>query len=168
MGGEVLFIDFEACTGCRICEMVCSLHHEGVVNPAKSRIRVVGWEEEGVYVPLSCQQCDEPFCEKVCPVKATYRDEKTRAMLVNHDLCIGCRSCIMACPFEGPALDPEAKKILKCDLCGGEPRCVAFCPTSALKYLQPTSAMLEKKNSAFLRRVRMLRVKLAKPLLVKG
>ena len=49
---RVLAVDYEKCTGCRLCELVCSVRHEGVSNPARSRIRIVKWEWEGIYVPV--------------------------------------------------------------------------------------------------------------------
>jgi len=73
--GKVLAITPEKCTGCRLCELVCSVFHDGVSNPTRSRIKVVKWESEGIYVPMSCQQCQDAPCMIVCPVKAISRDE---------------------------------------------------------------------------------------------
>ena len=64
---KVLFIDFEKCTGCRTCEVACSLRNEGICNPALSRITIVKWEEMGIDVPMVCQQCENPPCRSVCP-----------------------------------------------------------------------------------------------------
>ena len=73
---KVLMIDYEKCTGCRICEQVCSVKHEGVSNPARSRIKIVKWESEGRYVPVGCQQCESAPCMAICPVQALFRDEE--------------------------------------------------------------------------------------------
>ena len=53
---KALYIDYEKCTGCRLCELVCAVKHYGISNPARARIKVMKWEQEGVYVPMSCQQ----------------------------------------------------------------------------------------------------------------
>jgi len=145
---KILFVDPEKCTGCKVCEFVCSLHHENEINPMKSRIHVIAWEEEGIDVPMVCQQCETPMCEAVCPASATYRDPKTGAMLINEEACIGCRMCIIACPFGGPSINPDTRKTIKCDLCQGEPKCAEFCVTKALQYISPSKAVLIRKRAA--------------------
>ena len=64
--GKVLQINLEKCTGCRLCELVCSVFHDGASNAARSRIKVVKWEQEGLYIPMSCQQCQDAPCMIVC------------------------------------------------------------------------------------------------------
>lgn len=145
---KTIIVDIEKCTGCRICETACSLFHEKECNPAKSRIQVLKWEQEGLDVPSTCQQCDEPICGRICPVKAIFRDEKTGGWLINHDVCIGCRMCLIVCPFGGVSRDMEKGKMLKCDLCEGDPKCVKYCPTGALEYVSATKAALAKKRSS--------------------
>lgn len=145
---KILLINFEKCTGCRICELVCSLYRENEVNPSRSRIHIVKWEEEGIDAPIVCQQCEDPLCEAACPTKATTRNPNTGAMVIDHNKCIGCRTCILACPFGGTAFDPVARKIIKCDLCGGDPKCVQFCPTNALEYVTFTRLTLLRKREA--------------------
>ena len=145
---KILFIDAEKCSGCRICESVCSLYHEKVCNPSRARINVAKWETAGIYVPMVCQQCETPLCEDVCPMHAIKRDEKTGAMLIDYDLCVGCRLCLMFCPFGGINLDAKTGKVLKCDLCGGEPVCVKFCEPEALQYLKATTINLRKRRAA--------------------
>src|SRR4030066_709207 len=99
--GKVLSITPEKCTGCRLCEVVCSVFHDGVSNASRSRIKIMKWESEGVYIPMSCQQCQDAPCMTVCPVKAISRDEKLSRVMVNHDICIGCPPGGAACPFGG-------------------------------------------------------------------
>ena len=96
---KALYIDYQKCTGCRLCELVCAVSHDGISNPARSRIRVIKWEAEGLYIPMSCQQCQEAPCMNVCPVKAISRDEEMGRVYVDYDVCIGCRSCVGVCPF---------------------------------------------------------------------
>ncbi len=144
---KILFVDSEKCTGCRLCEISCSVHHEKVSNTSRARIHVVKWENVGLYVPMICQQCDNPICESVCPMSAVSRDEKTGALLIDSDLCIGCKLCVMLCPLGGVGIDKN-RKILKCDLCDGEPICVEFCVPGALQFIDSNAINLRKKRVA--------------------
>lgn len=159
---KILVVDPEKCTGCRTCESICSFHHEKEFNPAKARIHVLKWEDEGLDVPMVCQQCESPVCETVCPVKALSRDTKTGAIILNYDACIGCKMCVMACPFGALTIDPESKKTIKCDLCNGDPQCVEYCPTKAIDYVKATRATYKKRKEAANRLGKLIR-KLATP-----
>ena len=145
---KVLVIDYERCTGCRICELVCSVKHEGVSNPARSRMKIVKWEMEGRYVPMSCQQCESAPCQAVCPVKAISRDENLNRVDIDYDICIGCRMCVAICPFGSMAFDTLAKKVIKCDLCDGDPLCVKFCDVDALQYVDASEQSIIKQVAA--------------------
>lgn len=134
MAFKTLIIDAEKCSGCRACETYCSLKHEQICNPAKGRVHVVKWEQEGIFVPINCLRCDTPACELACPKQATFRNYATGAMEVDPYRCIGCLSCVFACPFGATFVDPDNGKILKCDLCDGDPTCVKVCPTEAIVY----------------------------------
>jgi carbon-monoxide dehydrogenase iron sulfur subunit len=142
---KVLVIDYEKCTGCRICEQVCSVKHEGVSNPARSRIKIIKWEDEGRYVPMSCQQCESAPCMAICPVKAISRDESLNRVMVDYDTCIGCRMCVAICPFGGMTFDTLAQKVIKCDLCDGDPFCVKFCDVHALQYVDASQQAIAKQ-----------------------
>lgn len=134
------------CAGCRTCEMVCSIKHYGVSSPARSNIRVVEWLKEGLCSPLTCLQCEDPLCLKACPVKAISRDEETGAKKVNEKLCVGCKMCILVCPVGGAAMNLDSRKAMKCDLCGGDPQCVRWCPTHAIQYVDVSEVPLDKKK----------------------
>ena len=154
---RVLIVDHAKCTGCRSCEMACSVAHGGAVNPHKSAVRVVKWEGEGLSVPVVCLQCDEPACAAICPVQAIAPDPATGALIVDTDLCVGCRMCVVACPFGAIALDGDRRRAVKCDLCGGaEPWCVRFCEPGALAYELPITASLRKKRGAARRLLEVL------------
>lgn len=145
---KFLFINSEKCTGCRMCETVCSIHHEKVCNPTRARIQIMKWDMSGIYIPMVCQQCESPVCETVCPMGAIYRDEKTGAVLISYDLCIGCKLCVAHCPFGGVAIDKDSK-VKKCDLCEGDPLCVKNCEPQAIQYLEANSInFLKRKISA--------------------
>jgi len=149
--GKVLAIDYEKCTGCRLCELVCSVRHEGVSNPSRSRIKVMKWESEGLYIPMSCQQCEDAPCLNVCPVKAISRDEALSRVMVDYDVCIGCRSCVTVCPFGAMHFDVIGRKVAKCDLCDGDPQCVSFCDMKAVDYVSADRVSVLKKREAALR-----------------
>ena len=140
----MIWVNVEKCTGCRLCEQVCAVHHTGQTNTIRSRIMVVKWEDEGYYLPLLCQQCEEPACAEVCPRDAITRDEHG-AMIVDEHLCIGCKLCVGACPFGAMAFDTHARKVFKCDLCGGEPTCASFCLAGALE-VRPLEASSRNKR----------------------
>ena len=135
-----LHIIAERCTGCLQCEMACSFEADGVFNPSRSRIKVFPLHEEGRFVPYTCTQCAEAWCMAVCPVDAIKIDAKTGAKIVNDNACVGCKVCTIACPFGTINYNPDSGKVLKCDLCGGDPACVEICPTTALSFVEADTA----------------------------
>jgi len=145
---KALFIDYQKCTGCRTCELVCAVRHDGFSNPARSRIRVMKWEAEGLYIPMSCQQCQDAPCMNVCPVKAIARDEQLGRVSVDYDACIGCRSCVGVCPFGAMSFNSIDKQVFKCDLCDGDPQCVRFCDVKAVNLLEEEDVSILKKRMA--------------------
>jgi len=130
----VLAVAAEKCTGCRICELACSVRNYGEANPVRARIYVVRDEREGLVgtVPVVCQQCVEPLCVELCPATALSRNDETGAVVVDTDRCLGCRTCVQVCPFGAPSVDRRLGAAEKCDLCDGAPICAEFCPTGAL------------------------------------
>lgn len=145
---KVIVVDPDRCTGCKVCEMICSLHHEDEINPLKSRISVISWEDRGIDIPIICQQCEDPPCEAVCPTRAITRSSETGAVIIKEELCIGCRMCLSACPFGAPSVRPDTSEVVKCDLCSGEPQCVEFCERKAIQYLPVSSSAVLKKRAA--------------------
>jgi len=81
----------------------------------------------------------------MCAIK---RDPKSGAMLIDSALCVGCRLCVQFCPFGGVEIDAKTGKIIKCDLCGGEPICVKFCDPEALQYVNATVVNVTKRRVA--------------------
>ena len=110
------------CMGCRICELVCDAAPDGF-NPSRSKVKIVEklYEHPVVFV---CKQCESPACVEACPTGALYKTET----VVNFDkqLCTSCFLCVDACPYD--ALFRFGDDLLKCDMCGGDPRCAKYCP----------------------------------------
>jgi len=145
---KMLAVDYEKCTGCRLCELVCSVKHEGVSNPARARINIAKWESKGIMMPMVCSQCESAPCVAVCPTNARYRDEELDRVIVNYDRCIGCKTCIVACPFGAVSFDPVASKVISCDLCNGNPVCASFCDPEALRYVDASDMNKKRQREA--------------------
>jgi carbon-monoxide dehydrogenase iron sulfur subunit len=145
---KALYIDYQKCTGCRLCELVCAVMHDGISNPARSRIKVMKWEAEGLYIPMSCQQCEDAPCINVCPVKAISRDEELGRVVVDYDTCIGCCACVVVCPFGAMNYNSIDKTVFKCDLCDGDPQCVRFCEEKAVDFVELEDISIIKKREA--------------------
>jgi anaerobic carbon-monoxide dehydrogenase iron sulfur subunit len=145
---KVLYIDHDKCTGCRLCELVCAVSHDGVSNPTRSRIRVMKWEAEGLYVPMTCQQCQDAPCLNVCPVKAISQEAETGRVLVDYNVCSGCRSCVSVCPFGAMSFNTTDRRVLKCDLCSGDPQCVRFCDVKAVDFVEANDVSIIKQRKA--------------------
>lgn len=146
---KMIMIDIIKCGGCRTCEMICSWsHNKGEINPRRGRISVVKKEADGINIPFMCLQCDDPYCKKVCPRDAIEIDEKSGAKLVDHDKCIRCKLCMIACPFGGIAFDQMSKEMFKCDLCNDAdtPQCVKWCPKEALNLIDLDRVGIIKKQ----------------------
>ncbi len=133
------------CTGCHCCEMACSLSHEGVSCSAFSRIRVKKWPEIATFIPIVCQHCSDAPCMKICPTRARQRVPETGAVITDTKWCVGCKSCIYACPYAAPVIHPERKRTMTCDLCGGKPLCVDACTVGALSFTSDGRFSMEKK-----------------------
>lgn len=145
---KVITVDVDRCTGCRACELACSLKNTGSFNPSRSRIRVLG-HEELFCLPVTCFQCEKPYCAEVCPSGAISREESTGTVKVDIEKCIGCKMCSLACPFGNIVFSSEEKVSVKCELCGGDPECVAFCATGALEFKEANTAAIHKKTSLY-------------------
>ncbi len=144
--------DLELCTGCHVCEAICSFVKEGRIRPEASRIQVSMDPFAGTVencTPHPCLQCAEPQCMLSCPVNGAMSiDEKTGARLIHASQCPPtCRECLDACGarFSPPRIlfHPEKKICMKCDLCDGAPECVKWCPNGALR-LMPHSEFVER------------------------
>jgi Fe-S-cluster-containing hydrogenase component 2 len=143
----------DLCVGCRICEVMCSLKHNGTGNPYRARLKITLPQGNAYnFTPIICRHCkNPPPCMQACPVNAFYIDPNTEAAVIDSAKCISCMACVHACPFGAIQVGPDQREILKCDLCGGDPVCVKYCAdrpenllphrpyprTSVLRYDEP-------------------------------
>ena len=112
-------------------------------------------QSETFAIPLQCRQCEDAPCVSICMTKALYREGNDSPVMIDHDLCIGCKYCVIACPFGVIRIDEKARTVIKCDQCferlsqGELPACVTACPTSALEF-KSIDEVIEEKREAFL------------------
>ncbi len=132
---EMIFkVTVERCIACGKCELACAFAHGTEGKPSKTRINILRRGPE-LGTPVVCFQCADASCEAVCPTQALVRNPITGAIDMVRDRCISCRMCVAACPFGNMLWDEAYQCVQKCDLCGGDPKCVPFCPTGALTYV---------------------------------
>lgn len=134
----------DKCTGCRLCELACSLKNTREFNPTRARIQVIGFDEM-FCLPVMCFHCEKPYCAEVCPAGAITVEEASGIVRVSKEKCVGCKICTLACPFGNIVFSTEEKVAVKCELCDGEPECVLFCATGALEFKEADTAMIRKK-----------------------
>jgi len=127
--------ELSKCSGCRKCEIACSLFHENRIWPDASRITVF-MLAPGLEFPQLCAQCEDYPCVKACPANALTVSAETAAVHVNNEACIACGKCIEACPGRIPHMHPRDKHIVICDLCGGDPQCVKVCQEGSWNVLR--------------------------------
>jgi len=137
-----LFTDTTLCTGCLSCETACKQEHNLPVGPKLIKVLQIGPSEAGGkltmhFLPSHCRHCSKPPCLDDCPVQAIYKQKDGR-VIFNEELCIGCKQCMVSCPFGAPQFNPEKDIVQNCDMCrkrsdqGLVPACVQNCPNGAL------------------------------------
>jgi len=159
-----VLVDTTVCVGCRNCEWACKVAHnlpagnlesyedrkvlETKRRPDHTALTVVNEYSHGknsnlpVDVKVQCMHCDHPACVSACIVGA-FSKQENGSVVWDSDMCIGCRYCMAACPFQVPAFEYDKAlqpMIMKCDFCfdrtkeGKLPACVSICPVEALTY----------------------------------
>ncbi len=157
-----LVIDLDTCVGCQACATSCKEWNTGGYSAPLSDIDPYGKDPHGawlnrvhaydvgegassrtVHFPRSCLHCETPACVIVCPTGASYKRADDGIVLVNPDMCIGCKLCSWACPYGAREYDPADGVMKKCTLCVDRiynehipevdriPACVRACPTGA-------------------------------------
>jgi len=131
-------IDLRKCIGCHACTIACKAEHEIPVGVNRCWVKTV---EQGTFpdtrrffFPVLCNQCDEAPCEKICPTNALFK-RRDGIVDLHGDSCIGCRACMVACPYDQLFIDPNTHTAEKCNFCANRvenqllPACVSVCPT---------------------------------------
>lgn len=125
------------CTGCHLCELVCSAHHFNVFSLNRTRIQVRNYPLEGKSKVMACFSCLEAPCITSCPQKAITRTGPSQVLFVDPNKCDGCDGspqCVSACPYGAMFFDRTTQYALACDLCGGNPECVKHCHPGAITF----------------------------------
>jgi formate dehydrogenase iron-sulfur subunit len=136
-----IIVNLDLCIGCHSCSAACHYGHHNQTN------LVAGKVNETAEVPANCRHCLNPACMASCPTGALFKDENGYVRRANL-LCIGCRSCTLACPFGVIGYEFTRHVSPKCDLCidrveeGKKPRCVSACASGALQFSELTPEVL--------------------------
>lgn len=136
-----MVIDLRKCYGCHSCSIACKSEFNVPLGVWRSWVKVI---DKGKYpnvkrsfLPRLCNHCENPPCVSVCPTQASYRDEEKGLVDIREERCIGCKMCIIACPYDARFTHPTKKVANKCDFCihrvekGIVPSCVNTCPSNA-------------------------------------
>ncbi|MDX1501343.1 MAG: 4Fe-4S dicluster domain-containing protein [Thermoanaerobaculia bacterium] len=134
-------IDHESCIGCHACSTACKSENEVPLGVNRTYVKYVDVglfpETRRAFQVTRCNQCADSPCTTACPTRAMYRRPDG---IVDFDksICIGCKACIAACPYDAIFINPEDHSAEKCNFCahridvGLEPACVTVCPTEAI------------------------------------
>ena len=146
MSRNCLVVNLDRCSGCDGCVVACKMENKINLGEYWNRVVTVGpsgtWPDIEMYwLPVQCQQCENPSCVHVCPTGASYTDPETDVVLIDKSKCIGCKYCMMACPYGVRSFNEQEKVVEKCTLCShrtadgsGLPKCVICCATGARFY----------------------------------
>lgn len=142
----IILADLDRCIGCHGgCQVGCKTENEIALGPSRSKLYTMGPtgvfpDLEMYFIPVMCQQCENPACVEVCPTGACYKDDADGVIKIDRENCIGCESCKRACPYQTIIMNQELHVADKCNVCesrraqGEEPACVRNCSGRALMY----------------------------------
>ena len=161
MKNQGIIVNIDKCLACKSCEIACAVAHseskvlqEAMQEMPKPQSRVSVQAAGEFAVPLQCRHCEDAPCITVCPTGAIHRDETNGPVLIEQDKCIGCKFCLVVCPFGVIEVSSDGRAMVKCDLCiertkaGQEPACVEACPTKALKLGSEKEFAADKRKRA--------------------
>jgi carbon-monoxide dehydrogenase iron sulfur subunit len=156
---QAIYVHQDRCLGCKTCEIACRVAHTkekslaAAISQSSPPQRRLFVEQQGsTKAPVLCRHCDDAPCVAACITGCLYKDE--RGFVLRHkERCIGCWSCILACPFGVISRDAEQHLAVKCDRCHGQevPACVAACPTNALQLVDIDTLPNERRKELLLR-----------------
>lgn len=126
-----LYVYPDLCVGCHLCSYACSVNKSGTLSKQKTAIRIVK-KDGGYEFPNYCIQCEDKTCMKYCPTDALVWNAKVGVVQLIEERCIACGICALKCAYD--AISFVDAEVVKCDLCMGDPQCVKFCPTDAIRY----------------------------------
>jgi Fe-S-cluster-containing dehydrogenase component/formate-dependent nitrite reductase membrane component NrfD len=131
-------IDLRKCIGCHACTIACKAEHDIPIGVNRCWVKTVEKgtfpETRRFFFPVLCNQCDEAPCAKICPTNALFK-RPDGIVDLHGDSCIGCRACMVACPYDQLFIDPNTHTAEKCNFCANRvendllPACVSVCPT---------------------------------------
>lgn len=135
MARYVMAIDSEKCMNCKACILACQQRNEVPYGISRNWIHETPDSDVPAgarFQPGACMHCDDPSCVRACPTGATWKG-RDGAVEIDRSRCIGCGSCIEACPYHARFRHPVTGTADKCDYCrrstpGQEPACVSVCP----------------------------------------
>lgn len=153
----------DRCISCKACEVHCKMKNKVPAGARFSRIITHGPvgsktkpKLKNLYMP--CFHCAQPWCVSACPTNAMTMRDEDGIVYVQEDLCVGCKACIMACPWMIPQWNDETGKAVKCDYCmdfvdeGRDPACVSGCTAHALTFIRPNTAS-DKVREKFAKKI---------------
>ena len=142
MARNCIVVNIDRCTGCYACQIACKAKNDVDLGINWNRVLMQGpfgeYPDMTYYaLPTMCQQCENAPCIEVCPTGAAYREDGTGIVLIDEDACIGCQTCIPACPYDVRTYNSAKNVVEKCTLCndlvakGELPACVKSCSAGA-------------------------------------
>lgn len=110
------------CIDCELCMEACVKTNNVPAYGFRTKILekrrdIVGGEQETIFMPVLCNHCNRPPCVRVCPTTATWKDQQTGIVVMKESRCIGCKTCMAACPYNARYFDEEVRAVDKCDFC---------------------------------------------------